>query len=88
MRGNGCSGKSTLGAALALVLGVPLVELDALNWRRGWMGLNATDPVEYERLIAKETASDEWTVAGSYARFSQRVFWPRLETIILLDLPL
>ncbi len=86
--GNSCSGKSTLGAALALVLDVPLVELDALNWRRGWIGLNATDPVEFERLIAKETGGDEWIVAGSYARFSQRVFWPRLQTIIWLDLPL
>ena len=45
--GYSCSGKSTLGAALHLVLDVPLVELDALNWRRGWMGLNATDPVEF-----------------------------------------
>ena len=86
--GNSCSGKSTLGAELASALGVPFVELDALNWRPGWVGLNATDPQEFERLIAQETCGDEWVVAGSYTRFSQQVFWPRLQTIIWLDLPL
>ena len=50
--GNSCSGKSTLGAELASALGVPFVELNALNWRPGWVGLNATDPQEFEWLIA------------------------------------
>ena len=86
--GDSCSGKSTLGAKLASALGVPLVELDALNWRPGWVGLNATEPEEFERLIAHETCGDEWVVAGSYTRFCQQVFWPRLQTIIWLDLPL
>ena len=86
--GNSCSGKSTLGAELASALGVSFVELDALNWRPGWVGLNATDPQEFERLIAQETCGDEWVVAGSYTRFSQQVFWARLQTIIWLDLPL
>ncbi len=56
--GDSCSGKSTLGAKLASALGVPLVELDALR-RPRWVGLNATEPEEFERLIAQETCSDE-----------------------------
>ena len=52
------------------------------------MGLSETDPEEFERLIEEATIGDGWVVAGSYAGFSQRAFWPRLETIIWLDLPM
>jgi adenylate kinase family enzyme len=86
--GNSCSGKSTLGERLARVLEVPFVEIDALNWQPGWVGLNATDPQELERRLNEAIAGDGWVVAGSYMGFSQRTFWPRLETVIWLDLPL
>ena len=86
--GNSCSGKSVLGKQLATALQVPFVELDALNWRPGWVGLNETNPEEFERLIARATDGDGWVVAGSYMSFSQRVFWPRLETVVWLDLPM
>ena len=86
--GNSCSGKSVFGERLAGALQVPFVELDALNWQPGWVGLNETDPERFESLIAKATAGDAWVVAGSYSSFSQRVFWPRLETVIWLDLPM
>lgn len=86
--GSTSSGKSTLGERLARVLGVPFVELDALNWEPGWVGLNAHDPEEFERRIADATAGEGWVVAGSYTGFSQRVFWPRLDTVVWLDLPL
>ena len=86
--GNCCSGKSTLGKQLTTALQVPFVELDALNWRPGWVGLNETNPEELERLIARATDGDGWVVTGSYTGFSQRVFWPRLETVVWLDLPM
>ncbi len=84
---SGC-GKSTLAARLAHALGLPLVELDALNWEPDWVGLNDVNPEEFERRIGHATRGDAWIVAGSYARFAQRVFWPRLETVVWLDLPL
>ena len=86
--GSSCSGKSTLGEQLATSLQVPFVEIDALNWRPGWVGLNETDPEELERLLDKATSGDGWVVAGSYTTFSQRVFWPRLQTVLWLDLPM
>lgn len=86
--GNSCSGKSTLGAHLAAFLNIPFVELDALNWEPNWVGLNETNPDELMRRMQAATVGDCWVVAGSYTKFSQQTFWPRLETIIWLDLPL
>jgi adenylate kinase family enzyme len=85
--GNSSSGKSTLAARLSERLSLPLVELDALNWQPGWVGLNEANPAEFERRIREATAGDAWVVAGSYSTFSQRVFWGRLQTLIWLDLP-
>ena len=86
--GNSTSGKSTLAARLAEALDATFVELDAINWQPGWVGLNATDPDELERRIHEATRGKRWVVAGSYTKFSQRIFWPRLDTVIWLDLPL
>lgn len=86
--GNSCSGKSSLAAQLARELELPLVELDALNWLPNWVGLNAANPAEFERRIAAATASDRWVVAGSYSGFAQRLFWPRLQSLVWLDLPM
>ena len=86
--GNSGSGKSTLGERLAGALDAPFVELDALNWLPGWVGLNQTDPEEFERRIRAATRGERWVAAGSYERFSRRVLWPRLDTVVWLDLPL
>ena len=86
--GNSCSGKSSLAHRLALRLAATLVELDALHWEPNWVALSDRDPAEFERRLHAATAGDAWVVAGSYVRFSERVFWRRLETVIWLDLPL
>jgi adenylate kinase family enzyme len=86
--GNSCSGKSTLGARLARVLKVPLVELDALNWEPGWVSLASANPEELERRIRRATQGEGWIVAGSYKDYSQRIFWPRLHSVVWLDLPM
>ncbi len=86
--GSSCSGKSTLGQRLAKMLEVPFVELDALNWEPDWVGLNVENPALLESRIREATNGNAWVVAGSYTGFSQRLFWPRLDTVIWLDLPL
>ena len=85
--GNSCSGKSTLTKQLGQQLGYPVVELDALNWLPNWVGLNATDPEELKRRMREATAGDQWIADGSYTNESRQAFWPRLDTVIWLDLP-
>ena len=86
--GNSGSGKTTLAARLAQALDADLVDLDALNWEKGWVALNESDPEELERRIRAATGGKRWVTAGSYTRPCQRAFWPRLDTIVWLDLPL
>lgn len=86
--GNSNAGKTTLAARLSELLGLPLVELDAINWQPGWVGLNATAPDEFQKRVAAATTGDRWVVAGSYHSFAQRTFWGRLETLVWLDLPM
>lgn len=86
--GNSCAGKSTFAARLAELLEVPLVELDALNWLPGWVGLNATDPGRLDARIRDATRGDGWVLAGSYERFCRAAAWPRLHTIVWLDMAL
>ena len=86
--GNSGSGKTTVAARLARALDADLVELDALNWEPGWVALNESDPKELERRFRAATEGERWVAAGSYTRPCQRAFWPRLDTIVWLDLPL
>ena len=81
------SGKSTLAERLARALDTPFVDLDALNWLPGWVALNEQDPAELERRFRQATAGERWVTAGSYTGVAQRAFWPRLTTIVWLDLP-
>ena len=85
--GISCNGKSTLAARLAAVNGYPVIELDALNWLPNWVGLNEADPDRFRARIRDAVAGERWVVAGSYKSYSKELIWPRLDTLIWLDLP-
>ena len=85
--GHSCAGKSTLAGELASALGAPCIELDALNWLPDWVGLNATDPERLRRRISEATRGDAWVLAGSYESFVEPLCWPRMHTLVFLDLP-
>ncbi len=85
--GNSCSGKSTLASLLSKYLDIPLIDLDALNWLPNWEGLNVSDPSRLEARMQQATSGEEWVVAGSYTAQSKKIIWPRVDTVIWLDLP-
>ena len=85
--GSSGSGKSTLARRLAGALDAEFVELDALNWQPGWVGLNEVDPPALAQRFRDATAGERWVTAGSYSRLAQAAFWPHLHSIVWLDLP-
>ena len=82
--GTSATGKTTMAAALASILGVPHVELDALHWEPDWT--EAPDDVLRERVRAALTG-DGWVVDGNYAKVRD-LLWERAEAVVWLDLPL
>jgi adenylate kinase family enzyme len=77
------AGKSTLARQLAVRLGVPHVELDAIFHQPGWKPLPAQ---EFARRVAAAAAGDGWVIDGNYS-VVQAIVWRRADTVIWLDLP-
>lgn len=86
MIGSTGSGKTTFARALAGVLGVDFVELDALNWEANWT--MAPDD-RFRARIEAATHGDAWVVDGNYgARGAREIVWGRADTVVWLDFPL
>ena len=79
--GCGGAGKSTLARKLGEVLDLPVVHLDKLFWKPGWV---ETSHEEFDALLAKELAKDQWIMDGNFNRtMPERM--KRCDTIIYLD---
>ena len=78
------SGKTTLARALAVAIGVPHVELDALYFGPNFS--TAPLPVLRDRTSAA-IAGDRWVTDGNKSAVRDLV-WPRADTVIWLDYPL
>lgn len=81
----GCSGggKSTLARALGRRFNLPVVHLDVLFWKPGWV---ESAYEEFRPKVAAAVAEDRWVIDGNYSRtFDLRL--PRAETIVWVDQP-
>jgi adenylate kinase family enzyme len=83
--GCGGAGKTTLGRALAQALRLPFTDLDDLYWEPGWREVGHD---ELARRVTPVLARDAWVIAGNYTRTTERVVWPRVTQLVVLDLPL
>lgn len=81
--GTSCSGKTTLGGQLSVVLKIPHIELDDIHWRPGWVEIPNE---EMRELVLKEMKNDTWIVVGNYGSVRD-IIWPRADTIIWLNYP-
>ena len=87
--GAGGSGKTSFAKALAGVLGLPHVELDALSWGPNWTGLGGSPEgdARFRARIQEATAGGAWVVDGSYS-VARDFLWPQSDAIVWLDYPL
>ncbi len=78
------SGKSTLARALGARVGLPVVHMDQIHWKPGWV----ERPLEAKIPMAHAVeAGPQWIFEGGLsATFENRLV--RADTLIVLDLPL
>lgn len=79
--GCGGAGKSTLARQLGEKTGLPVVHLDKLFWRPGWVNVSQE---EFDRLHREAIAQEKWIMDGNFNRtMAERI--ERCDTIIYLD---
>lgn len=79
--GCGGAGKSTLAQQLGKKLNIPVVHLDKIFWKPGWV---ETPPEEFDELHRRELARDQWIMDGNFNRtMPERI--ARCDTVIYLD---
>lgn len=79
--GCGGSGKSTLARQIGKISGLPVVHLDQLFWRKGWVHVSQE---EFDHLLSKALEGDRWIVDGNFDRTMQMRL-QRCDTVIYLD---
>lgn len=79
--GCGGAGKSTLARQLGEKLDLPVVHLDKLFWRPGWVQVSQE---EFDRLHREELAKDRWIMDGNFNRTMEERL-ARCDTVIYLD---
>jgi adenylate kinase family enzyme len=77
------AGKSTLGAEMALRTGLPLVHLDQLHWKPGWV---ESSPAEFDSKLLEAIARPRWIIEGNYGR-TLPLRLARADTVVDLHLP-
>ena len=79
--GCGGAGKSTLARQLGEKLDIPVVHLDTLFWKPGWV---ESSTEEFDRKLAIELEKPKWIMDGNFNRtMPERV--AKCDTIIYLD---
>jgi adenylate kinase family enzyme len=85
--GGSCAGKTTVSHKLAVALGVPHIELDALHHDAGWQEASA-EVLQDRARAAIDAATDGWVVDGNYGAKLGSLVLERADTVVLLDPPL
>lgn len=79
--GCGGAGKSTLARQLGEKLDLPVVHLDKLFWKPGWVEMPKD---EFDALIRQELAKEKWIMDGNFNRtLPERI--QHCDTVIYLD---
>jgi adenylate kinase family enzyme len=77
------AGKSTLSAEVARLTGLPLIHLDRLHWKPGWV---ESSKEEFDSKVSEAIARPRWVIEGNYGR-TLPLRLTRADTVVDLDLP-
>lgn len=81
--GSGGSGKSTVSTRLGRILGLPVVHLDQLYWKPGWV---ETEKKEWAETVRETISRETWILDGNYSgTLPERV--EACDTVVFLDIP-
>jgi adenylate kinase family enzyme len=81
--GSGGAGKTTLAMRLSGITGLPVIHLDMLFWRPGWV---PPDPDEWAATTADLVKRDRWIMDGNYGG-TMPARLAACDTVLFLDLP-
>jgi len=78
------SGKSTFARRLSQVTGIPVVSLDALFWKPGWV---PSDAAEFEARVSEAVGLPRWIIDGDYIWWAGDIRRSVADAVIWFDLP-
>lgn len=79
--GCGGAGKSTLARKMGELTGIPVIHLDQLFWKPGWVERTRE---EFDPMIQREQEKEAWIMDGNFSRtLPQRI--QRCDMVIYLD---
>ena len=80
--GSSGSGKSTMAVRLGELTGLPVVHMDTLSWRPGWV---QAPREELNELVREAASRDAWIIDGNYSQHLREYRLERADTVIYLD---
>lgn len=80
--GSSGAGKSTFSRRLAEITGLPVIHLDRLFWKPGWV---ETDKAEWSEVVAQALEGERWIIDGNYSG-TMEMRLAACDTVIFLDL--
>ncbi len=81
--GSGGAGKSTFARRLGARLGLPVIHLDRVYWRAGWV---EPPKDEWRRKVEELCAGESWVMDGNYSG-TLDVRLAACDAVVFLDLP-
>lgn len=81
--GSSGSGKSTIARKLGVITGLPVIHIDKMYWKSGWILRPAEETIE---MVKSAVKADQWIFDGNNtSSFEYRI--SRADTLIFLDFP-
>jgi adenylate kinase family enzyme len=78
------SGKSTFARQLSAATGIPMVSIDALFWKPGWV---EPDRTKFRERLADTVRQPRWIMDGNYPSHLLELRRDLSDTVIWFDLP-